>query len=138
MAVTQTQRILDLAYGGHPPSEIANLLSVSENTVRSALQTLANAATGQAAPASIDQRIVDLAYSGHPVPQIANLTGQDENHVRGVLQDLTKTQSQAESTLNGTTQTTAPAAGGAAALPATPTGYVTVRVNGTDRRIAYY
>lgn len=36
------------------------------------------------------------------------------------------------------TTTTAPAAGGAGALPATPTGYVTIQVNGVDRKQAYY
>jgi hypothetical protein len=37
-----------------------------------------------------------------------------------------------------TTTTTAPAAGGAGALPATPTGYVTIVVNGVNRQVAYY
>jgi parallel beta-helix repeat protein len=37
-----------------------------------------------------------------------------------------------------TTTTVAPGAGGAGALPATPLGYVTVNVAGTDRKIAYY
>jgi hypothetical protein len=37
-----------------------------------------------------------------------------------------------------TTATSAPAAGGGSALPATPAGYVTVYVNGTARQIAYY
>jgi len=36
------------------------------------------------------------------------------------------------------TQTTAPAAGGAAALPATPAGYVSIAIEGTVRRIPYY
>jgi hypothetical protein len=36
------------------------------------------------------------------------------------------------------TTTTAPSAGGAGALPATPTGYATVRIGGTDRKVAYY
>lgn len=36
------------------------------------------------------------------------------------------------------TGTTAPAAGGAGALPATPLGYATVNINGTARKIAYY
>lgn len=40
--------------------------------------------------------------------------------------------------LNSDTQTTSPGGGGAAALPATPTGYVTVNINGTDRRLPYY
>jgi hypothetical protein len=39
---------------------------------------------------------------------------------------------------NHTTTTTAPAAGGAGALPATPKGYVTIQVKGTDQQMAYY
>jgi hypothetical protein len=40
--------------------------------------------------------------------------------------------------ITGATATTAPAAGGAAALPATPLGYLTVNVNGVARKVAYY
>lgn len=36
------------------------------------------------------------------------------------------------------TTTTAPGAGGAGALPATPLGYATVTINGTARKVAYY
>lgn len=36
------------------------------------------------------------------------------------------------------TGVSAPAAGGAGALPATPLGYVTVSINGTNRQIPYY
>ena len=36
------------------------------------------------------------------------------------------------------TTTSAPAAGGAGALPATPLGYATITINGTARKIAYY
>jgi hypothetical protein len=36
------------------------------------------------------------------------------------------------------TATTVGAAGGAAALPATPTGYITVSIGGTNRKIPYY
>lgn len=36
------------------------------------------------------------------------------------------------------TTTTAPAAGGAGALPATPTGYYTQVINGVSRKVAYY
>jgi hypothetical protein len=36
------------------------------------------------------------------------------------------------------TTTTAPSAGGGGALPATPAGYMTVKLNGTDRKIPYY
>jgi hypothetical protein len=37
-----------------------------------------------------------------------------------------------------TTGTTSPAAGAAGALPATPAGYLTVNINGTNRQIPYY
>lgn len=40
--------------------------------------------------------------------------------------------------LNQPTTTTAPAAGGAGALPATPLGYMTLTINGTARKVAYY
>jgi hypothetical protein len=36
------------------------------------------------------------------------------------------------------TATTVGAAGGASALPATPLGYVIVKIGGTDRKIPYY
>jgi hypothetical protein len=39
---------------------------------------------------------------------------------------------------SGKTTTTAPAAGGAGALPATPKGYVTVSIGGTNRQVPYY
>lgn len=38
----------------------------------------------------------------------------------------------------GTTQTTVGAAGGASALPATPTGYIIVNVAGTNRVVPFY
>ncbi len=40
--------------------------------------------------------------------------------------------------LNDTTQTTVGAAGGATALPATPTGYVPVTIDGTEYVLPYY
>lgn len=40
--------------------------------------------------------------------------------------------------LNTVVGTTVGAAGGASALPATPTGYITININGTDRKIPYY
>lgn len=36
------------------------------------------------------------------------------------------------------TTTSAPSAGGAGALPATPAGYVTLLINGVSRKVAYY
>jgi hypothetical protein len=45
---------------------------------------------------------------------------------------------QASHSLTATSTTTAPAAGGAGALPATPLGYYSVTINGTARQVAYY
>ena len=39
---------------------------------------------------------------------------------------------------SGLTQTTVGSAGGASALPATPTGYIKVNVNGTQKKVPYY
>lgn len=39
---------------------------------------------------------------------------------------------------NATTTTTAPSAGGAGALPATPKGYFTISIAGSDQKVAYY
>lgn len=36
------------------------------------------------------------------------------------------------------TTTSAPSAGGAGALPATPAGYMTININGADRKVPYY
>lgn len=49
------------------------------------------------------------------------------NKLSGSIQNIT-----------GLTTTTAPAAGGAGALPATPLGYYVVTVAGVDRKVAYY
>lgn len=55
-------------------------------------------------------------------------------------EDMTKerTARNLEGNITGTATTTAPSAGGAAALPATPAGYVMVNVNGVSRQIPYY
>ena len=55
-------------------------------------------------------------------------------------EDMTKARSarNLEGNITGTATTTAPSAGGAGALPATPAGYLTVLVNGVARQIAYY
>lgn len=41
-------------------------------------------------------------------------------------------------TFNGTTQTTVGAAGGATALPATPTGYLTITIGTTNYVVPFY
>jgi parallel beta-helix repeat protein len=51
---------------------------------------------------------------------------------------LNRTTTLATFDITGASGTTAPAAGGAGALPATPLGYLTVNINGTNRQIAYY
>lgn len=138
MAITVDQRVVDLIHSGHGIEEVASLMAVSGNHIRSLIQTIGNAATGLPAPASLTQRAVDLAYAGHGVPEIANLTGLQENAIKAALQDGTKTPAQATSALTGASATAAPAAGGAGALPATPRGYITVLVNGTARQVPYY
>lgn len=40
--------------------------------------------------------------------------------------------------LTSTTSTTIGAAGGAAALPATPVGYITIVINNTNYKVPYY
>ena len=51
---------------------------------------------------------------------------------------LTTTQVAKLSISNATTGTTSPSAGGAGALPGTPTGYITVTIGGASRQLAYY
>lgn len=41
-------------------------------------------------------------------------------------------------TINGPTQTTVGSAGGASALPGTPTGYLTITISGTEYIVPYY
>jgi hypothetical protein len=59
-----------------------------------------------------------------------NTTAQDMTNERKA--------SNLEGNITGTVTTTAPSAGGAAALPATPAGYVMVSINGVNRQIPYY
>lgn len=70
---------------------------------------------------AVDVVGADLAVVGTTAPGNPNLT------VAGTL-----------SLTNPGTQTTAPAAGAASALPATPAGYVAVTIAGTVRHIPYY
>jgi len=68
------------------------------------------------------------------------------NFLAGVLQigsstpDSSDAALQVNSTIsfNPTTDTTAPSAGGAGALPATPLGYATIYINNAARKVAYY
>lgn len=62
--------------------------------------------------------------SGAPVTQVLSA---------GAIQNMTFS-----GNISGSSTTSAPAAGGASALPATPTGYLTVTINGTSRQIAFY
>lgn len=70
---------------------------------------------------------------------------KDDGSLGQILAQFTRTQMQVGPDsagtyfrVNGTSQTTAPAAGAASALPATPAGYITININGTDRKVAYY
>ncbi len=64
----------------------------------------------------------------------ANLVWAKEHHPQtGAHTNVTATSvTTAALTVNETTQTTVGAAGGATALPATPTGYVPITINGTE------
>lgn len=55
-----------------------------------------------------------------------------------VLKQVAPTVAASQIGLGSTTQTTVGAAGGASALPATPTGYLIINVAGTNRVIPYY
>lgn len=55
-----------------------------------------------------------------------------------VVSAATPTASTGEVAIGTTTSATVGAAGGAAALPATPTGYLTVNIGGTAYKIPYY
>lgn len=57
----------------------------------------------------------------------ADMKRWHNNKLSGTIQNIT-----------GLTTTTAPAAGGAGALPATPLGYYKVNVAGVDRQVAFY
>jgi hypothetical protein len=49
-----------------------------------------------------------------------------------------KTGTHTSLTFTGDTQTTVGSAGGASAVPATPTGYLVISIGGTERAIPYY
>ncbi len=59
------------------------------------------------------------------------------NHVWGVDHDP-QTGAHRTFTFDGSTQTTVGAAGGASALPATPKGYMTVKIDGTEYVLPFY
>lgn len=71
---------------------------------------------------------------------------QIKSHSSGTLQLVGGTQpieigagsTQTNLKVNTTAGTTAPGAGGAGALPATPAGYAVININGTDRKVPYY
>lgn len=65
------------------------------------------------------------------------ITGNSLTSAGGSLRAINNTTRKAVS-ITGILSTTVGGAGGASALPATPTGYVTVVVNGVDRKMPYY
>lgn len=79
---------------------------------------------------------ISVPSGNGPVYFAGLMVGFDENDVYNPYAGPAL---QAKAHLIGhTTATTAPSAGGAGALPATPAGYVTVNINGTDRKLPYY
>lgn len=60
--------------------------------------------------------------------------GKQEHNTDGTHAAITVT----GLTFNGTTQTTVGAAGGASALPATPSGYLVLTIGTTDYVVPYY
>lgn len=85
-------------------------------------------------------RAVLAAFSDALVREFDNLIlrlntwGEAEHHKDGTHANISVTGFE----FNGTTQTTVGAAGGASALPATPTGYITVTIGTTDYVVPYY
>lgn len=79
------------------------------------------------------------AYYGSSVADTTRINCNFGGNVVGLA-----TQRASTTTLSGeigyssTTSTTVGAAGGASALPATPSGYITVNIGGTDRKVPYY
>jgi hypothetical protein len=69
----------------------------------------------------------------HLIIQI-NGWAEKEHHTDGTHGDITVT----GFTFGGETQTTVGAAGGASALPATPSGYLTITVDATEYVVPYY
>ena len=63
-----------------------------------------------------------------------NTWGTAEHHDDGTHSAISVT----GFTFNGETQTTVGAAGGATALPATPTGYITITIDTTEYVVPYY
>jgi hypothetical protein len=65
MAVTQTQRILDLALSGLDAASIAHALDLDEPTVRTAIKDLTASPSGQGGGASSSQTVAgDLTVGG--------------------------------------------------------------------------
>lgn len=65
MAVTQTQRILDLALSGLNSSEVAHALGLDESVVNTALKDLTASPSGQGGGASSSQTVAgDLTVGG--------------------------------------------------------------------------
>jgi hypothetical protein len=58
--------------------------------------------------------------------------------IPGVLNELDQLTARINLVFDGATQTTVGAAGGASALPATPTGYFVVTIDGVERAVPYY
>ncbi|MDI3196005.1 glycosyl hydrolase family 28-related protein [Pseudarthrobacter sp. AL07] len=120
----------------------ANNMSSRNNTVRytdgaAAPVTFYPSAAAGTAPYIADQCSV---WPGVFQPALAGSTIRETSTGKLYMQTATPSGTTWKvAAQNGlTTATKAPAAGAAAALPATPAGYVIVTINGTDRQVPYY
>jgi len=73
------------------------------------------------------------------VTSINQRFGMEHDKDTGVHTDITADSVETLAlTLNDTSQTTVGGAGGASALPATPTGYIPVTINGVEYVVPFY
>ncbi len=119
-------------------------------TVKSGFTAVPLPPQGRPFNAGQTQTLTDAEYAALPVSttRAISLTSSPADPARPVIaapvslaDAVTKANAYTDTqkgVLTGTAATTAPSAGGGSALPATPTGYLTVTVNGTPRQIAYY
>lgn len=86
----------------------------------------------------------NMSFSTKPEGGTLPITAMTITNIQNVLIGTTtddgvnKLQVNGSIAMNPTITTTAPSAGGAGALPATPTGYATMYIGGVARKIAYY
>lgn len=144
---------------GAPTSGIADNSGTPSNFMQDMNTLKEGGATLQVGNGGAGLYIRYTAASGNPTLMLANSTGKQwEFRVDEASNELVvdywnggaRTPGIIQWNIDGTllvkgglgfspaTATVAPAAGAAAALPATPSGYMTVSVDGTDRQVAFY